>query len=129
MGGRPGRPIGATYVQKNQRSPLKRDIPNKYSLWKVYMGLMRVPSQGYYHFPYEGATCVSKNLFQDRFRNVAEQLCHEFQRQSARLRDVETENTRWGPATTEQLKAGWTYWVRKAYQRNATKRWESCHET
>ena len=31
-----------------------RDTPNKYPLYKVYIGLiMKGPSQGYYHFPYD----------------------------------------------------------------------------
>ena len=37
------------------RSPLEGGIPNKYPLYKVYMGLIikGPPSQGYHHFPYE----------------------------------------------------------------------------
>ena len=35
--------------------PLKGDIPNKYPLYKVYMGLIikGPPSQGYHQFPYD----------------------------------------------------------------------------
>ena len=37
------------------RSPLKGNVPNKYPLYKVHMGLIikGPPSQGYHHFPYD----------------------------------------------------------------------------
>ena len=45
---------GALAVSAPSRSPLEGGIPNKCRLYKVYMGLIiRVPSQGYHHFPYE----------------------------------------------------------------------------
>ena len=42
------------------RSPLRGDIPNKYPLYKVYMGLIikGPPSQGYQHFPYETSIVI-----------------------------------------------------------------------
>ena len=40
-------------------SPLKGDIPNKYSLHKVCIRgwLLRVPYEGYHHFPYDSWCC------------------------------------------------------------------------
>ena len=45
-------------------SPLKGDIPNKYTLYKVYKwGWLRAPSQGYHHFPYDDRTSLQKDCY------------------------------------------------------------------
>ena len=45
------------------KEPFKGHIPNKYPLYKVYMGLIikGPPSQGYHHFPYDSGKLTWRN--------------------------------------------------------------------